>query len=198
MYLTEKELSYLADTDFLLTKRKIQRRINQLLVQTEERLKHAIQRQELTVPDHVRSQAGKISKGENYRGLPYQVLDFPRLFSRADVFAFRTMCWWGNHYSATWHLQGNSWQQLRPRLAEAQQVLRAQHVQICVHATPWEYHRQEDNFLAVETFSEASLRDHFRQMPFMKIAKFLPLEQGEKLPVFSCSFFQALSQYVAS
>ena len=35
----------------------------------------------------------KIAKGENYLGLPYVILDYPRIFGKEDVFAFRTMFW---------------------------------------------------------------------------------------------------------
>ena len=48
----------------------------------------------------------KISKGENYKGLPWVVLDYPRLFGREDVFAIRTLFWWGNYFSVTLHLKG--------------------------------------------------------------------------------------------
>jgi hypothetical protein len=48
----------------------------------------------------------KISKGENYRGLPYVMLDYPRLFGREDVLAIRTFFWWGHAFSVTLHLKG--------------------------------------------------------------------------------------------
>ena len=31
----------------------------------------------------------KISKGENYKGLPYVMLDYPRCFGKTDIFAIR-------------------------------------------------------------------------------------------------------------
>ncbi len=193
MYLTDKELSYLSNTDFLSTKRVIQQKVNQLLVETEEKMKVAIRQREVTVPARVQHQAGKISRGENYHGLPYQLLDFPRLFSRDDVFAFRTMCWWGNFYSVTWHLQGKSWQALQPHIQKAQHVLREEKVFVCVHDTPWEYHRQENNFLPVEAFTGSALHQHFEDMPFMKFARFLPLEKGDQLPVFALKFFKKMN-----
>ena len=48
----------------------------------------------------------KISKGENYRGLPYVMLDYPRLFGREEVLAIRTFFWWGHGFSVTLHLKG--------------------------------------------------------------------------------------------
>jgi hypothetical protein len=34
------------------------------------------------------------------------VLDYPRIFTEEDVFAFRTLFWWGNYLSFTLHLKG--------------------------------------------------------------------------------------------
>ena len=49
----------------------------------------------------------KISKGENYNGFPYIILDFPSTFSKENIFAVRTMFWWGNFISITLHLKGS-------------------------------------------------------------------------------------------
>ena len=48
----------------------------------------------------------KISRGEQFRGLPYRMLDYPRIFSRDEILACRTFFWWANHLSITIHLKG--------------------------------------------------------------------------------------------
>ena len=48
----------------------------------------------------------RVSRGENYRGLPWVMLDYPRVWGREDVFAIRTMFWWGHAFSVTLHLKG--------------------------------------------------------------------------------------------
>jgi hypothetical protein len=58
------------------------------------------------LPEAVRQIAPKISKGENYNGLPYVVLDYPRFFEAADVFAIRSFFWWGHFFSSTFQLKG--------------------------------------------------------------------------------------------
>ena len=49
----------------------------------------------------------KIAKGENYLQLPYVLLDYPRCFDKENIFAIRTMFWWGNFFSITLHLSGS-------------------------------------------------------------------------------------------
>ena len=48
----------------------------------------------------------KVSKGEKHEGLPFVVLDYPRIFTKDDIFALRTMVWWGHHYSVSLILKG--------------------------------------------------------------------------------------------
>ena len=48
----------------------------------------------------------KISKGENYKGLPWVMLDYPRVFGKEDVYAIRTFFLWGHAFSITLHLKG--------------------------------------------------------------------------------------------
>ncbi|MEI9808974.1 MAG: hypothetical protein WDO16_14545 [Bacteroidota bacterium] len=58
------------------------------------------------LPPEVIKISPKISKGENYKGLPYLVLDYPRYFEKDNHFAVRSMFWWGNFFSSTLHLSG--------------------------------------------------------------------------------------------
>ncbi len=48
----------------------------------------------------------RISKGEQYKGLPWVMLDYPRVFGKEDIFAIRTMFWWGHYFSMMLHLKG--------------------------------------------------------------------------------------------
>lgn len=193
MYWTPKELSYLSDTDFLTTKKRIQVKINQLLVRTEEVLKTYIQAQSFSFPEEVSYKAGKISRGENYQKLPYQILDFPRLFHRDDVFALRTMCWWGHFFSTTLHLQGNSWEKYQAVIRQKQDQLKQKGYYLCVHKTPWEYYLGEKNFRNIDTLSIQEINQYLNNIPFFKIAAFLPLEEGDKLPDFALDFFRIVS-----
>ena len=58
------------------------------------------------LPAEVAEISPKISKGENYNGLPYVMFDYPRFFTKENVFAVRTFFWWANYFSVTLHLKG--------------------------------------------------------------------------------------------
>ena len=96
----------MGDTDFLLTKARVSQKVQTLLNQTHDQLKQYVAAERFTFPEGTSAQAGKIARGENYRQLPYLLLDYPRLFAREDVFALRTMFWWGQFFSVTFQLGG--------------------------------------------------------------------------------------------
>lgn len=105
---TEAELEYLSDSDFLLTKRRVIDKVIHSFADLEKDLKKLVSTSDYQFPPDIQLQAGKISRGENYRGLPYVILDYPRLFSHEAIFAYRTMFWWGNFFSNTLHVSGSA------------------------------------------------------------------------------------------
>ena len=71
------------------------------------------------------SPPAKLSKGENLNGLPYRVMDFPRIFKQEDVFAIRTLVWWGKQISVTLHLKGKYLKQFKLPLISSLATLKS-------------------------------------------------------------------------
>ena len=182
----EQQLKYFHDTSFLLSKRTIVHQLQGLLALCEQSLVEWVREESpAAVPDGCGVAAGKISRGENYRGLPYLVLDYPRLFKQKDIFTFRTMCWWGNFFSCTLHLQGTVLNTLRPVL---KQTLTSGNFSpgtfICVNKTPWEYHFQPDNYQLLASM-QASEITALTEKDFLKISRKISLEEYKTLPNFA-------------
>ena len=97
------ELRLVTDEQVILTKNRIIEKISIFfgLLQSCYRIKSADIFSSLGIV-----QQPKISRGENYNGLPYVILDYPRHFTKEDIFAIRTMFLWGNDFSITLHLKG--------------------------------------------------------------------------------------------
>jgi hypothetical protein len=95
---TDDEFEILGDRHFLLTKRKAIDHTVQLLADVKDSLKD-LNKESYSLPDAAWRSMGKISKGENYRGLPFVVLDYPSLFERKNILTFRTMFWWGHYFA---------------------------------------------------------------------------------------------------
>lgn len=185
-----KELNYLQDTDFLLTKHQINKKLLHLLEQARQKLKQEVETLDLIFPEGTDIKNGKTSKGEQYRYLPYWVLDYPRKYTQDDIFAFRTMIWWGNEVSCTLMLAEQSWEQYQEVLLQNLVHQTANDWYINVNTTPWEYHFEVDNYRKISEFSPTDLTELFQKMRFVKVSRKLELSQLPQLPQFTLEVFQ--------
>ena len=175
--LSNTELEYLLDEKFLLTKRKIQEKLFKLLVEIEQDIKATSLETSFPFPKGTYLKSGKISKGENYKGLPYNILDYPRLFTKKSVFAYRCMFWWGNHFSTTLHIGGRSKETFGPKLLTNFEALKTQDIYICVNIDPWHYHFEKDNFKHVSQMDVSEFQKIIEERDFIKISNYMPLEE---------------------
>ncbi len=186
MGITEKELLILQDRDFLLTKTTTINKIYNLLELTRDKLKTIVKNSNFSFPEGTDILNGKISKGENYKNLPYMVLDYPALFTTKSVFAYRTMFWWGNFFSASLHLEGMALNYYRKSITLNLDKLLKKNVYIGVGDTPWQYHYEDDNY---SLLNEAH-SDFITNCKFLKLSKKIELKKWNDVPEFSTNFFE--------
>jgi len=187
---SEKELDYLNNTDFLLTKHQINERLMHLLEEVRQNIKHRIDESDFEYPLGVDTQNGKISKGEQYRQLPYWVLDYPRKYTQNDIFAFRTMIWWGHEASCTLMVAEESWEYYQDQILENLWASTQKDWYVNVNTTPWEYHFEEDNYQKLSNCTPATLKDLLIKKRFFKISRQLELPEIDHLPDFAIESFQ--------
>ncbi|MEL6538566.1 MAG: hypothetical protein AAFQ98_24310 [Bacteroidota bacterium] len=177
--LSPDELECLRDDQFLLTKRKVVEKNVALLYQLQEPLqdwKYHLPKELKAVASE--SREGKVSIGENYRGLPYQIFDFPRVFKGENTLALRTMIWWGKYFSVVLHLAGEPWQMAQSGIIT--NVKSFSNHYVGVGEDPWEHHFDPDNFRSINSIQEEEL-PRLRQRGFFKIGQRWPLEEREFL-----------------
>ena len=92
--LSQKEMEMVIDPEWILTKNHILKKANHLLANLLAKQQEYVKKYEPKLPSEVLQSPPKISKGENYKGLPYVVLDYPKNFSASGILAIRTMFWW--------------------------------------------------------------------------------------------------------
>jgi len=193
MSLSDKELMMIEDTDFLTFKMNIIVEIENLFAETKIRLLEVIKKNDNVFLLNNDLNKSKISKGENYRSLPFVILDFPAVFDSKNIFAFRTMFWWGNFFSATLHLQGKYLELYNANLLTNFELLLHQNIYICVGETPWEYHFGKDNYVQLS-------KEHKKfidKSKFVKLSKKIPLEQIESIPQIVSSYFLNLVKVIS-
>ncbi|MBV6644117.1 MAG: hypothetical protein KI790_01630 [Cyclobacteriaceae bacterium] len=183
--LTDAEIDLLSDKSFLLAKVSISKKVVALLSDAEAQLKVLLANQKFDFPEGTFTKSGKISKGERYRNLPYFVLDYPRLFTKTSVFAFRIMIWWGNEISFTLHMEGEALELYRPKLTSSYTRLRDYY--ISTGPTPWDYHFEKDNYWHIDEVEEKHYQQIVSNHPFLKVAQRKPISQLPKVSSQACS-----------
>lgn len=191
---TDQELEVLSNRDFLKIKASVMEKAVAYLAEIERELHAKIGETDFPFPKNTFLKAGKISKGEQYRLLPYVILDYPRLFSKKEVFAFRSMIWWGHHYSCTLHLSGPSLQWFGNSLKEKLQT--EENVYFCVNSHPWDYHYGEENYLPVQTIDPQKIVHQIEQHGFVKISKFIPVYEWNDYKSFTLESFARFLRYL--
>ena len=114
--LSKNELELVTSSEVILTKNRIIEKVYLLFGSLSEEYRRLLQAHSSKLAPEVFQQSPKISRGEQYLGLPYVMLDYPRIFSKDDVFAIRSFFWWGNHFSIRLQLSGKYLQMAQNRL----------------------------------------------------------------------------------
>ncbi len=116
----------------------------------------------------------KISRGENYRGLPWVMLDYPRVFGREDVLAIRTMFWWGHAFSITLHLKGKYQEIFLPDIKQHRARLIGADFFMGVGPDEWRHEVVPENYLP--------MGDIPTPLPFLKLAATVGLDRWAEAP----------------
>jgi len=180
-FLSEKEFQVIQDTDFLLTKAKIIEKLWSQFEKLRNELHLVVIDSSFNFLAEVDAENGKIFRGENYRKLPYVVLDFPKLYSRESIFSFRTMFWWGNFYSLTLHLQGEALKKYLKIILENIDKTRNNNVFICINNTPWEYTYETNNYRLIDGIKRDELEEIINGRSFLKLSRKLNVSNDDSL-----------------
>ena len=178
--LSPAEMELVNNADLILTKNAILKKVKGLLEDLQAKLQQDMSLHAAGLPVKVSGSSPKISKGENYKGLPYLILDYPRLFEHENIFAVRTMFWWGHFFSVTLHLSGAHKKDVEEKLIGSYQVLKEKGYSFYINEKPWEHHFEGDNYVHLSELSKNDLEKLVREKPFVKLANKIPLQQWDE------------------
>jgi hypothetical protein len=194
--LSDEELQLANNTGWILTKHDIVRKVYELFGELAQQYKATLD-EEFMFAGLV-AQDPKISKGENYLQLPYVMLDYPREFNHQDVFAVRTMFWWGNFFSITVHLSGSYKKEFEEKLLQGFTLLQQQGFYACVNEDPWQHHFEETNYYPVNRLTETEFEKLVTQKNFLKLAAKIPVTVGDEVPVMLATNFKLLMKLLTN
>lgn len=173
IHLSEDELQLALNESIILTKNLIIEKVRQqwkLLGRAYQQIDCSF------LPEHFLACTPKISKGENYWGLPYVVLDYPRFFSRDEIFAIRTIFWWGHDLSITLHLKGMYKKQFVAAILQNAGILEPGQWWVQHTGDEWQHHHGNESHTLLEDWRQMIPDiNELNKYDFIKLVSYLPL-----------------------
>jgi hypothetical protein len=176
--LTAEELSLLQRKDLLPSKHRLLAKLDQQLATLATELTDLQEAAGLGKHPLLRV-SGKVSRGENYHLQSYRVLDYPRVFDKKDIFAFRSMVLWGHEISFHLLLSGIYLQQFGAKVRAAAPQLSGYY--LARHDTPWTWEQESPGWLPCEALRPEDWERLLSERTFLKLSCFLPLENIAEL-----------------
>lgn len=187
------ELKLLFSADAMRIKRSATDKMHRLLQQCSDQIENKI---EQTRPGWYRAihwQTPKISKGENYKGLPYLVLDHPRYYRRPDIFSFRILFWWGRYFCCSLHIGGKFLEVNRSRFVTNYSRLQNNNVHLGISDNPWEYVFNDQNYKPLDRVSNAEFEERVHRTDHLKMSIKWPLQRWHDLPATAPEMLERLT-----
>ena len=194
--LSPKELDLVCNTEWILTKHTIIDKVYAMFGTFITPMQHAMTR--ANIPADVIGSSPKISRGENYRQLPYVILDYPRLFAKDDTLAIRTMFWWGNFFSITLQLAGMYKNKSVPALLEKFDQIKQHGYWVCIHPDPWQHHFEADNYKRIADLAKPEFANILDRGSFLKLAIQCPLSRWTEVPGFVEKSFDEMIEVIGT
>lgn len=190
--LSSKELELVCNKEWILTKRIIIEKVCRFFGTLALVMQQQVQENKAMLPEEAAEGNPKISRGENYMGLPYVMMDYPRHFKKGSTLAIRTLFWWGNFFSINLQLSGTLKENAIPALKANFANLQQKDYWVCIHADPWQHHFEEDNYVPLENYTPEDFAIMLHREPFIKIAKRLSLQHWDAVPTFLTHHFNEM------
>lgn len=190
IHLSAEEAELIGDSKWILTKHNVIKKVYMLFGEMNEVMKNEIAALADLLGD-VNCLNGKISRGESYQLLPYVILDYPSSFNKNNIFAIRTMFWWGNFFSITLHISGDNKIKFIHNTPETLFFLKKNNFFICVNSEEWQHDFEEKNYLPAAKFTDNDFECIIKQ-PFFKVAKQLSVKHWDEAPDFILNGFKEI------
>lgn len=175
------EMELVASPDIILTKNAILQKIKLFFEGLQEKQLDILKDYSSQLPNEILKVSPKISRGENYKGLPWLVLDNPRFFQHNNIYAIRTMFWWGNFFSITLHLSGNNKTEFSKKLLVNISLLEQKEFYIHNGANEWEHDLDPGSYKELSSLNDGELETISGANNFLKLAIKFPIEPLEAI-----------------
>ncbi len=170
---TDQELGLIEDTSFFETKALITQKVKTLLHLLHDTLKKELVDFPFLAPDDFHLDNHQFVKGEHLSGFPYLYLDYPKYYTKQEMFSFRSLFWWGHHFIFAWILSGKYLDQYKENILRHYKSLSGKGLFILMTKDPWEWKKHPDNLLEIRQDNQEEVSIALKTRPFLKIHRYI-------------------------
>jgi len=193
--LSAHELMMVQDAGLILTKNAIMQKVISIFSSLAENMQLELLKAKL--PQEIKVTEPKISKGENYKGLPYVILDYPKLFGKENIFAIRILFWWGKYFTTTLHLKGAYKEMFSDAIRKNLALLKQKHFFISISNDEWKHEHDEENYASLSRITEKEFDNIVQKKPFLKISVKTALSEWDNCPIILMELFRDVLKSVS-
>tara|TARA_R110002049_G_scaffold241231_1_gene415039 strand:+ start:2694 stop:3275 length:582 start_codon:yes stop_codon:yes gene_type:complete len=147
-----KQLKLLQDTSFFEEKSALLKAVETQMSLICDDLKLDYSEKSKKISSAPKKATAKITRGENLKGLPYLILDFPQHFSKTEIFSFRLLFWWGNGFTLFLHLKNSQLEGLKNLIVREKETLNNEAFYVSTNGDEWEHDYLAANYIKMGNF----------------------------------------------
>lgn len=172
--LSEKQISFLSTKDFYNLKKEVDTELSSLLYSTQEFIRKIWDsKAQWFLPAEISKAPRKISKGHNYKGYPYQVFDYPSIFSEKGIFSFRIVIWYGNTFSINLILTDSYLEFFKPQIYQ----LKNKSVNLLTEENIWETDISNNTYLPIDEANYTAITEYLEKNKSIRLFREFSLNQ---------------------
>jgi len=177
---TPDEMRMICDTDFFPAKAEIIQKFHEEFMKLRDQLRVEFKKTLLSLaPTGTDFETGQLVKGERFHDFPYVYLDFPKFFSKEEMFTFRSFFWWGHSLIFCWFLSGTRLDQYQKSLRACYATLSHEGVFLSTADTPWEWGLEKPHAVFLDQIGKEHLEEILAERSFLKLGCSIPLKSLE-------------------
>jgi len=169
------EMEMLSHVEVFLHKPGIMKKGEQYLKALGDGMMRELAQCKLPFPSGTKLEKTQLTRGENHNGFPYLSLDIPQMFSKTEMFTYRTLFWWGHYLGFSLILKGNELSRYADNLLIEKNNSMWSDVYLAAAPTPWEWTRTDQNFKNIHATSGEELRQIIETIEYIKVIRFFPV-----------------------
>ena len=169
------EIKLFNTVDIFLHKPAIIKKAEINLLKLKQEIVEELSRSPHPCPPEADIIKGQIVRGENNKGFPFISLDMPQMFSKTQMFTYRTLFWWGHDLIFSLILKQTDQTPLIKKLIQLKEYPEWSGIQLATAPSPWEWEKGSNNFIPLSEASEKDIRETIGSVQYIKLCRFHPL-----------------------